>query len=138
MGANQIDFVTQLIYGDLGVSELGTPAPAGAVIHFNWTLDRLPSGPTGTQFLAHHLDYMLSRYAEWRGKYFLPPVAPWDGSNVFPSHDPAELPVSPPDPQNLRSVFPPGARQVRFPPRSPAWTASGQGSGTTTTVFGTS
>lgn len=119
MSANQIDFVTQLVYGDLGVAELGTPAPAGTVNHFNWTLDWLPNSTTttvtGTQFLAHDVDYMLARYMQWRSKYFLVPVVPWDGTNVFPSHDPMDPSVDPPDPDNLRSIFPAGAPPGSFP-----------------------
>lgn len=119
MGANHINFVTQLVYGDLGVAELGTTAPAGASNHFNWTLDRLPSSPsttvTGSQFLTHHLDYMLARYVEWRSKYFLPPVAPWDGTDIFPSHNPADPPVNSPDPNNLRSILPAGGAPGSFP-----------------------
>ena len=65
-GPNYIDFVSGLIYGDLGVGELGTPAPAGALNHIHWTRDHVPSSVTttvtGDEFLDHHLDYMLARY----------------------------------------------------------------------------
>ncbi len=119
MGANYINFVTQLVYGDLGVAELGTPAPAGASNHFNWTLDRLPSSTsttvTGSEFLTHQVDHMLARYMEWRSKYFLPPVAPWDGTDIFPSHNPADPPVNSPDPNNLRTILPAGGAPGSFP-----------------------
>lgn len=89
MAANFIDFITSLVYGDLGTAEIGAPPP-GTKNHLTWTLDKLPSSPastvTGNAFLQHHLDVMLSRYEAWRNKYFLPPVRPWDGS-VFPDID---------------------------------------------------
>lgn len=81
-GNNFISFVSELTYGDLGVGELGTPTLAGAKNHIHWTRDNVPNSGgttvTGNTFLAHHLDYMLSRYEAWRSKYFLPPLRPWD------------------------------------------------------------
>lgn len=77
-GNNFISFVTELIYGDMGVGELGTAPPAGAVNHIQWTRDNVPNSVSttvsGDAFLAHHLDYMLARYEAWRSKYFQPPL----------------------------------------------------------------
>lgn len=85
MANNYINFVTSLIYGDLGAAELGLPA-GGAPNHFNWTLDQLPpaSPVTGTEFLNHHVTVMLGRYETWRRNNRLPPVLPWNGTDVFP------------------------------------------------------
>ncbi len=84
-GTNFINFVSELIYGDMGVGELNSPPPTGAKNHIHWTRDNKPSSltttVTGIAFLAHHLDYMLNRYEAWRSKYFLPPVRPWDGQS---------------------------------------------------------
>ncbi|MGH2558864.1 MAG: hypothetical protein ACRDJH_07355, partial [Thermomicrobiales bacterium] len=112
MAVNFISFVSSLVYGDLGTAELGPP-PAGTSNHLDWTLDFLPasggSAVTGNQFLAHHLDVMLDRYEAWRGMHFLPPVRPWDGSDVFPDNDPATSPVGPTVPAALNgSPFPAG------------------------------
>lgn len=118
MAVNFIDFVTSLIYGNLGASEVG-PAPPGERNHLNWTLDLLPSASsssiTGEEFLRHHIDVMLNRYEAWRSKYFLPPVRPWEfvpvtsgeSPNIFPGHDASEPPVGPVVPVQLR-VFPAG------------------------------
>jgi hypothetical protein len=41
MPADSINFVTELIYGDMGAAELGALAPpltAGALNHLRWTL----------------------------------------------------------------------------------------------------
>ena len=87
MATNYINFITSLIYGDLGAAELGLPA-GGASNHFNWTLDWLPSSVastvTGTEFLNHHVTVMLGRHEIWRSTNNLPPVRPWDGTDVFP------------------------------------------------------
>ena len=42
-GPNFISFVSELVYGDLGVGEMGTPAPAGAKNHIHWTRDNVPN-----------------------------------------------------------------------------------------------
>ena len=115
MPANVIDFMMALIYGDMGAAELGgaaPPLPAGALNHLRWTLDKKPSSVgttvTGTQFLTHHVDYMLARYEAWRSKYFLPPLRPWNGQNVFPDHH-GSPPVGPALPVTLDgSPFPGG------------------------------
>lgn len=93
MPANAVEFVTSLVYGDMGAGELGAgapPLPPGALNHLRWTLDKKPSAAgttvTGTQFLTHHLDYLLARYEAWRSKYLLPPLRPWNGQDVFPDH----------------------------------------------------
>lgn len=95
-GNNFISFVSELTYGDMGVGELGTPHPAGAKNHIHWTRDNVPnSGATtvsGNAFLAHHLDYMLSRYEAWRSKYFLPPLRPWDGQSGMDAEQSATVP----------------------------------------------
>ena len=95
-GNNFINFVSELVYGDLGVGELGTAAPAGATNHIHWTRDNIPNSVatvvTGDAFLAHHLDYMLGRYEEWRSKYFLPPVRPWDGQSSMDTEQSATVP----------------------------------------------
>lgn len=115
MAANFINFVTSLLYGDMGNAELGTsapPLPAGEQNHLLWTIAKKPSSPTttvtGNEFLTHHLDYMLARYEAWRSKYFLPLLRPWDGQNVFPSHH-GDPPVGPALPATLNgSPFPSG------------------------------
>ncbi len=102
MSANFIDFVSSLIYGDMGTFELGTTPPAGTQNLLHWTVDNEPNTATnlalpGNLFLAHHLDYMLARYEAWRSKYFLPPVRPWDGTLAFPpdaDSPPVPLPAS--------------------------------------------
>ena len=95
-GSNYIDFVSELIYGDLGVGELGTPAPVGALNHIHWTRENVPnsvtSTVTGDAFLEHHLDYMFNRYEAWRSKYFLPPVRPWDGASSMDAEQSATVP----------------------------------------------
>ena len=95
-GPNFINFVSELVYGDLGVGELGTPPPAGAKNHIHWTRDNIPNSVstivTGNAFLAHHLDYMLSRYEAWRSKYFLAPVRPWDGQTAMDADQSATVP----------------------------------------------
>ena len=95
-GPNFIHFVSELVYGDLGVGELTTPAPVGATNHIHWTRDNIPNSVatavTGDAFLAHHLDYMLARFEEWRSKYFLPPVRPWDGQSSMDAEQSATVP----------------------------------------------
>ncbi|MBI1765617.1 MAG: hypothetical protein HYR56_29800 [Acidobacteria bacterium] len=107
MGANNINFVTSLIYGDLGTAELGPP-PGGTKNHLVWTFDNRPtSNVAGNAFLDHHLNVMLSRYEAWRSLYLLPPVRPWDGWDVFPDNDSLTLPVGPGVPAALNgSPFP--------------------------------
>ncbi len=95
-GPNFIDFVSELVYGDLGVGELGTAPPAGAKNHIHWTRDNIPNSVattvTGDAFLAHHLDYMLARYEAWRSKNFLPPLRPWDGQSPMDGEQSASVP----------------------------------------------
>src|SRR5215470_19769094 len=101
MPANVIEFVGQLIYGDMGSAELGAAAhlPAGGLNHLRWTLSFKPdsstSTVTGQQFLTHHVDYMLASYEEWHSKYFLPPVRPWDGQDMYPGMGMPEGPAMP-------------------------------------------
>ncbi len=115
MAANSINFVNQLIYGDMGGAELGALAhiPPGGLNHLRWTLQFKPnsgtSTVTGQQFLAQHLDYMLASYEAWRGKYFLPPVVPWDGQDMYPGMG---MPEGPTLPVTLNgSAFPGGWTQ---------------------------
>jgi hypothetical protein len=97
MGANYINFVDQLIYGDSGAAELGIAAIPN---HLTWTLANAPTGSaSGSTFLLHHVDEMLSRYEQWRVKYGLPLVRPWDGSNAFP--EPLAAPSGPSVPATL-------------------------------------
>ena len=97
MSANFINFVDALIYGDSGAAELTLPVITN---HLNWTLANAPTSALGgTAFLTHHLDEMLARYDQWRGKYGLPPTRPWDGSNVFPA--PGAPPSGPTPPATL-------------------------------------
>ena len=115
MSANFITFVSDLIYGDLGLSEL-PPPPAGTKNHLHWTIDNkpssdhpsmpspVPSSVTGSAFLSHHLNVMLERYEAWRSKYFLAPIPPWNGQDVDPE---STVPVGPVMPANL-SAFPAG------------------------------
>jgi hypothetical protein len=112
MGANYITLVSSLIYGDLGTAELGPP-PSGTKNHLNFTRDWYLNPPApnvaGDQFLAHHLNVMLSRYEAWRSLHFLPPIRPWDGSDAFPDNDPATAPVGPTMPPALNGgPFPSG------------------------------
>ena len=97
-GNNYIDFVSELVYGDLGVGELGTPPPAGAKNHIHWTRDSIPNSGfttvTGDEFLAHHLDYMLTRYEAWRSKYYLPPLRPWDGQSAMEAEQSSTVPAA--------------------------------------------
>lgn len=101
MAANSIAFVNELIYGDMGSAELGAAAhiPASGLNHLRWTLQHQPNAGsttvTGVQFLTHHLDYMLASYEEWRSKYFLPPVRPWNGQDMYPGMGMAEGPTLP-------------------------------------------
>lgn len=107
-GNNYINFVSELIYGDLGAGELGTPPPAGAKNHIHWTRDNIPNSGattvTGSAFLAHHLDYMLARYEAWRSKYFLPPVRPWDGQSSMDAEQSATIPGMGPLPVNTNAL----------------------------------
>ncbi len=110
MPTDFIAFVDSLIYGDFGVAELGA-APAGSMNHMNWSIDRVetppPAASAGVQFLDHHAVRMLSRHAAWRSVHALPPVRPWDGTNVFPV--PLGVPVSPVMPAALSgATFPAG------------------------------
>ena len=112
MATNSIPFVNELIYGDMGSGELGASAhtPASGLNHLRWTLQFKPNSAsttvTGQQFLTHHLDYMLASYEEWRGKYFLPPVRPWDGQDMYPGMG---MPEGPTIPTTLNgSAFPGG------------------------------
>jgi hypothetical protein len=107
-GPNFIRFVSELVYGDLGVGELGTPAPAGAKNHIHWTRDNVPNSATttvtGNAFLAHHLDYMLARYEAWRSKYFLPPLRPWDGQSSMDAEQAASIPNQGPLPATIGAL----------------------------------
>jgi hypothetical protein len=107
-GPNFISFVSELVYGDLGVGELGTAPPAGAKNHIHWTRDNIPNSAatvvTGDAFLAHHLDYMLGRYDDWRSKYFLPPVRPWDGQSSMDAEQSATVPGDGPLPATTEAL----------------------------------
>jgi hypothetical protein len=72
MPANIVELMTSLIYDDMGAAEFGSaapPLPPGALNHLRWTLLRKPSWAgttvTGSEFLTHHLDYMLTCYEAW-------------------------------------------------------------------------
>ncbi|HEX6077752.1 MAG TPA: hypothetical protein VFZ32_21145 [Micromonosporaceae bacterium] len=67
-----IPFVESLVYGN---------ALAPAQNHGDWTIAK-PS-PTGTQWLAHHLDRMLPAFESWLVAGQLPPLTAWDGQ--FPT-----------------------------------------------------
>ena len=115
MAANSIPFVNELIYDDMGSAELGASAhiPASGLNHLRWTLLFKPNSAsttvTGEQFLTHHLDYMLASYEEWHSKYFLPPVRPWDGQDMYPGMG---MPEGPTLPVTLNgSAFPGGWTQ---------------------------
>jgi hypothetical protein len=101
MPANSINFASDLIYGDMGSAELGASAhiPASGLNHLRWTLQFKPnsgaSTVTGLQFFTHHLDYMLASHETWRSKYFLPPLRPWDGQDVYPGMGMVESPSLP-------------------------------------------
>lgn len=101
-GNSFIDFVSELIYGDMGTAELGMPPPPGGKNHIHWTRDNIPNSVattiTGDQFLTHHLDYMLHRYEAWHSKYFQPPVRPWDGQSAMDAEQSATVPGSGPLP----------------------------------------
>src|SRR5688572_1924054 len=95
-GNNFLDFVSELIYGDMGVAELGVGAPPSGQNHIHWTRVNKPNSfsttVTGYAFLAHHLDYMLNRYEAWHAKYHLPPVRPWDGQSATDAEQSATIP----------------------------------------------
>ena len=95
-GNNFIDYVSELVYGDLGTGELGVAPPAGTKNHIHWTRDNIPNSVSttvsGDAFLIHHLDYMLSRYESWRSKYFQPPLRPWDGQSSMEADQSAVVP----------------------------------------------
>ena len=95
-GNNFLDFVSELIYGDMGVAELGVGAPPSGQNHIHWTRVNKPNSfsttVTGDAFLAHHLDYMLNRYEAWHAKYHLPPVRPWDGQSATDAEQSATIP----------------------------------------------
>jgi hypothetical protein len=102
MSANSVNFINELIYGDLGAAELGAlapPLPAGTLNHLRWTLANKPNSAgstvTGQEFLTHHLDYMLAREEAWISKYFLPPLRPWDGQDMYPGMGMPEGPAMP-------------------------------------------
>ncbi|HZD10414.1 MAG TPA: hypothetical protein VE553_03660, partial [Candidatus Binatia bacterium] len=107
-GNNYINFVSELIYGDMGVGELGTAPPVGAKNHIHWTRDSIPNSVstsvTGNAFLAHHLDYMLNRYETWRSKYFLPPLRPWDGQSPMDGEQSATVPGEGPLPTTTEAL----------------------------------
>ena len=107
-GNNFIDFVSELIYGDMGTAELGMPAPPGGKNHIHWTRDNIPNSVTttvsGDGFLAHHLDYMLHRYEVWHSKYFQPPVRPWDGQTAMDAEQSATVPGSGPLPSTTDAL----------------------------------
>ena len=113
MPADSINFVTELIYGDMGAAELGAsapPLPAGALNHLHWTLAFKPNSGTsiitGQQFLTHHLDNLLARYEAFLSKYFLPPLRPWNGQDMYPG---MRMPEGPTLPAALNgSAFPGG------------------------------
>jgi hypothetical protein len=117
MSANFINFVSSLIYGDMGTAELGIAPPAGTKNLLHWTVDNEPftasnTALPGNQFLAQHLDYMLARYEAWRSKYFLPPVRPWDGTLAFPPE--ADNPAVPLPASLNGSAFPAFWTQVEL------------------------
>ena len=107
-GNNYINFVNELVYGDLGTGELGTLPITGAKNHIHWTRDNIPNSVstvvTGVEFLTHHLDYMLTRYEAWRSKYFLPPVRPWDGQTDIDSDQSATVPGAGPLPTTVEAL----------------------------------
>jgi len=107
-GNNFIDFVSELVYGDMGVGELGSPVPAGAKNHIHWTRDNIPNSGsttvTGNAFLGHHLDYMLNRYEVWRSKYFQPPLRPWDGQSSMDAEQSATVPGAGPLPATTEAL----------------------------------
>ena len=66
-------------------------------------VDKLAREPHSVVIGTHlqlNLDYMLASYEEWRSKYFLPPLRPWDGQDMFP----ATATVGPTLPTNLNGV----------------------------------
>jgi hypothetical protein len=84
MAGSYADFVESLIYG----SGLGS-----APNHRDW-IGANPS-PTGTQWLAHHVDRMLATYTSWLIGEALPPTAAWDGVRCAPWDSSLDLPLPP-------------------------------------------
>lgn len=82
-----LSFVTRLIYAS-GAEAVIAPN------HRSWVVAN-PT-PTGTAWLAHHVDSMLPAYEAWLAAHNLPPIVPWDGTRPAP-WDPAQdqpLPAS--------------------------------------------
>jgi hypothetical protein len=78
------DFITRLIYGTGAEGEI-TPN------HADW-VSANPS-PTGTAWLAHHVDRMLPAFESWRAAHNLPPIVPWDGTRSEPWDSSSDIPL---------------------------------------------
>jgi hypothetical protein len=87
-----ITFATRLIYAS-GAEAVIAPN------HRSWVLAN-PS-PTGSQWLAHHLDAMLPAYESWLATHNLPPIVPWDGTRPAPWDPSQDKPL----PASLDSSF---------------------------------
>jgi hypothetical protein len=81
-----VTFVTRLIYGS-GAEAVITPN------HRSWVAAN-PS-PTGTQWLAHHVDAMLPAYESWLAAHNLPPIVPWNGTRPAPWDPSQDIPLPP-------------------------------------------
>lgn len=79
-----VDFVTRLIYGT-GPEAVITPN------HSDWVAAN-PS-PSGTAWLAHHVDRMLPAFQGWLIGHNLPPIVPWDGVQPEPWDASADIPL---------------------------------------------
>ncbi|MEO0972718.1 MAG: hypothetical protein AAFX85_06445, partial [Pseudomonadota bacterium] len=79
-----VDFVDRLIYGTGAEAEI-TPN------HRDW-LAATPS-PSGTQWIAHHLDNLLPAYEAWLTGEHQPPLQPWDGTRPEPWDPASSVPL---------------------------------------------
>lgn len=75
-----IDYISRLIYASGGEAVI-TPN------HQQWVSSH-PT-PTGSEWLAHHVDTMLPAFEVWLADHSLPPIIPWNGVRPAP-WDPAQ------------------------------------------------
>ena len=81
-----VTFVTRLVYGS-GAEAITTPN------HRSWVAAN-PT-PTGTQWMAHHVDVMLPACESWLAAHSLPPIIPWNGTRPAPWDTSQDIPLPP-------------------------------------------
>lgn len=79
-----VEFVSRLIFGT-GGQAIVTPN------HQAW-LQANPT-PSGTAWIGHHVDSMLTAYRAWLATNHLPPIVPWDGTDTRPWDVGIEVPL---------------------------------------------